>query len=145
MPIGFNDIFDKVTHIPDIQKEVDKIQDLHNKLSNDIIPQTNKIAELKQKIEGLPQEIKSKVEEVLNLVRNMVPPPPVAPPLPPPMDPREALRGLAEGLQKAEEILNKKNLVIASGYIDIELQLKVDKEIGASAKIHIDITPKPYN
>jgi hypothetical protein len=156
MGIILDDVYNKVKNLPD---EVNKIQGLHDKLSNDIIPNTNKIGELKQiieslpqdiknKLDGLPQEIKNKVEEIIRQFGNMIPAPPTAPPappLPPPMDPREALRGLAEGIRQAEDILNQKNLVIASGYIDIDIQLKVDKEVGASAKIHIDITPKPYN
>lgn len=92
-------------------------------------------AELKRLLE----EIRAKLEELASL------PAPTAPAASiPAMDPRVALRSLAEALRDAEGVLNDQRLVIASGILEVDVNVRVGDAVGAQAKFHLQITPQPY-
>lgn len=65
-------------------------------------------------------------------------------PLLPPIDPVAALRLLAEAISEAERTLNGDNLVIATGNVEVDLNLDVGGIVGAHAKFSLRIEPKPY-
>lgn len=67
-----------------------------------------------------------------------------APPALPPINPVEALRQLAAAVSEAEQTLNQQNLVVATGTMDVELNVDVGGVLGAHAKLSLKIEPKPY-
>ena len=87
-------------------------------------------------IEAWMRDLKSAVEQLTAVV---------TPARPPAMDPLVALQRVAEAIRTAEETLNGQNLVIATGSVEMELEVKAGDAAGAHAKIQFQITPKPYN
>ena len=68
------------------------------------------------------------------------------PPAPntPPINPIDALKLLAEAVSEAERTLNGKNLVIATGTLDVDLNVDIGGVAGAHATLSLRIEPKPY-
>ncbi len=83
----------------------------------------------------------------------IIPPPPAAPVVatvetpapPPPPDPTEVLEKIVNAINQAETILNKQNLVIATGSVQASLSVNVGGVAAGQATIQITIQPKPYN
>jgi len=74
-------------------------------------------------------------------LKNSVPEPPR---LPPPVDPSEVMVALSSAITNAESVLNKQGLVIASGTIEVDINVKLPGNVGgATAKLSIQINPKP--
>ena len=61
-----------------------------------------------------------------------------------PINPVDALRQLAEAISEAERTLNKENLVVATGDLDIELNVDVGGIAGAHAKFTLHVAPKSF-
>jgi hypothetical protein len=79
-------------------------------------------------------EILGKIEELKNS----------APRLPPPVDPSEVMLALSGAITNAESVLNKQGLVIANGTVEVDINVKLPGNTGgASAKLRIQINPKP--
>lgn len=93
-----------------------------------------------EKLDSHLKEILDKIKDVVSTVQQL-PPPLISPPI----DPLIVLKQIADGIQHAENILNQQSLIIASGSVEIELDVKVGNEVGGHAKITFQISPKPYN
>lgn len=99
-------------------------------------------------IGGILEKLDSHLKEILDKIKDVVstfqqlPPPPLSSP---PVDPLVVLKQIADGIKTAENILNQQSLIIATGSVEVEMEVKVGKEVGGHAKITFQVTPKPYN
>jgi hypothetical protein len=69
---------------------------------------------------------------------------PIGPSTSPPIDPILPLERIALAINAAEKNLNKENLIISSGSIEVNLNVDVGGVAGASANIKFTIAPQPY-
>jgi hypothetical protein len=90
---------------------------------------------MKATVENLPAQLQA-------FLTNLVAPPPA--PLPP-MDPSAALTSIAQGIKKAESILNENGLLISNGNVSVEVAVKdpLTGAAGAKALINFQIGTKP--
>jgi len=120
-----------------------------NNLTPKVNTITDSLTEVKNLINDLgipaPAPIPDSVLQLLNKIKDLLDNLPAQPPKPTPMDPVLAVKQIAEAIKQAEETLNKQNLVIASGSVQVDLDVKVGDAAGAHATINFQISPKPYN
>ena len=122
------------------------IRGLASQVNDRVVPKLNELMDKVKEGAPFPAEPKSLLEEIRARLEALASLP--APPAPaasiPAMDPRVALRSLAEALRDAEGVLNDQRLVIASGTLEVDVNVRVGDAVGAQAKFHLQITPQPY-
>lgn len=89
--------------------------------------------ELQKHLPNTPDAI-SAAQGFLALVQNG------GPPLVP-VDPKIVLKAVAEGIMEAERALNAENLLIASGSVELTVNVIHEGNPGALARIMLDIRP----
>lgn len=97
------------------------------------------------KIDEFLRNLDSRVNNTLDKIKDIYTAAPDPQKPAPSIDVVESMNQIALAIQKAEDVLNKQNLVIVNGSVEAELNVAIFKSgPGAHATIKINISQKPY-